>query len=304
MCSLTNFLKKRRFMSYTSALVFTVIFINSIVSLSVLADKRPRVVDPHLYALEKDGKLSFILGTIHFGVEMREFPSFVIEALERQKLFVAEVIKSTKIEKKKQDNFSLLSSEVKSSLLLRGMSKEDINSHRPETLCMVYLLWDYLDADMENKYVLDGQFENYAISKGKELRELDLNEELMDQAIDELFECDLQSFIKKIPVDLASNLLDEILSESSDRYRNEREQDLGHEGEFDSTLRRNQSWVPLIADYHGEGFFAVVGASHFDPYHEKGLLTLLKGNGFRVTRIGSNQKYEALLKKYQPQRDL
>lgn len=97
----------------------------------------------------------------------------------------------------------------------------------------------------------------------------------------------------------SSFLLDKIQRESRDRYRSVGEQGLDNKGEVDSTtLRRNESWVPLIENYHREGFFAVVGAAHLDSYHEKGLLSLLRARGFNVSRIDNEQRFRELLKKF------
>lgn len=39
----------------------------------------PTIQNPYLYSLEKDGKISYLFGTIHVDVSMVELPSYVVQ---------------------------------------------------------------------------------------------------------------------------------------------------------------------------------------------------------------------------------
>lgn len=258
-----------------------------------------RAVDPHFYALEKNGSISYVLGTIHFGVDISEMPDFVTDGLEKKPIFASETLESEP-KSKGVDHFSLLSLETQRLLQLRGMTKEDFNSYRPETICMVYLAWDFLDKDPDNGEVMDLQFERLARSAHKELRALDVSDSLIGEAIEQLNPCGIEAFVEKYPPSAVGLMIRESMQPGNDRYKYGGAISLKNlTGAEESTLKRNELWMPLLMEMHTQGFFAVVGAGHLDPYKPRGLLSLLRMNGFRVTRISDRNTYLKVSSKYQ-----
>lgn len=278
----------------------TKVIISALLLLGVSTNAQDKLItDPHLYAIEKDGSISFILGTIHFGVDMSEFPPFVSDALKMQAIFATEALESKKVSSR-HDNSSKLPTTILELLRYRGMEEEDVNSYRPEALCMAYKYLDFLDKDPTNGDVLDSQFERLAIQHDKDLRELDIDKGNIDDAINQLFPpCSLPAFIREFPPLDASDMFNESISVLADEYRLEGEAELNTYGSSESsTLNRNIAWIPLLEDMHGTGFFAVMGAAHLDPFDEKGVLSLFKANGYKVTRVSNLETFNQLTSKY------
>ncbi|HMN69378.1 MAG TPA: TraB/GumN family protein [Bdellovibrionales bacterium] len=259
-----------------------------------------RAVDPHLYALEKNGSVSYVLGTIHVGVDISEMPDFVTNALKEKPIFASEALDSER-KPKGEDRFSLLSLETQRLLQLRGMTKEDFNTYRPEAVCMAYLYWDFLDKNPDNGEVMDWQFDRLAKGAHKELRELDVSDALIDEAVEQLFSpCGIEAFVEKYPPLAVGPMVKESMQPSNDEYKYGGEISLNNgTNAEESTLKRNELWVPLLMDMHAKGLFAVVGAGHLDPYNPRGLLSLLKKNGFQVTRISDRKTYLEVSSRYQ-----
>src|SRR5688572_17399465 len=60
--------------------------------LSVSAELyRQKTEAPFLYAIQKDGKTSFILGSQHIGIQLNQLPEYVVDFIKRKKLLIGEV---------------------------------------------------------------------------------------------------------------------------------------------------------------------------------------------------------------------
>jgi hypothetical protein len=247
------------------------------------------IPDLPFYEVELNGTVSYILGTIHFGVDIGELPKFVIGALEQKSIFVTESLDSSEKKSVVQDGFATLSANTQELLKVRGIGREDFNSYRPQTICKAYLYWDYLKDN--NSGVMDAQLERVARESGKILKELDVAQELTSKAIEQLFSpCGIESTISQYPPSIVSQLVRESVSKRAEQYKFGGERSLANgSGVPESTLERNESWLPLLVKMHSQGYFAVVGAGHLDPFHPRGLLSLLRAKGFKITRVSSSR---------------
>lgn len=244
------------------------------------------LANPHFYSLvSPSGKESFLLGTVHRGVEISELPPAVIQKFNHSKALMTEAVLS------EEEVESILSGQL-IELQIKKFKHRGFNLTIEEK---IRLTRDWkMDPRLANKIksqdcsllssegaptsgFMDVHLMDMARKQNKSLFGLD-----SDKQFDQLKRqnsvqpCDIRKMIKSLsPEDYQRAQL-----EFYDEYRRgspiESESDPITEG-------RNLFWLPKILNHADKGnLFIAVGFFHL--YGPKGLIHLLQKQGYQVSR--------------------
>lgn len=245
------------------------------------------ISNPHFYSiLTPNNKESFILGTIHGGVDISELPNQVIQKFNESTLFINEwtfsddevtaIINGHLVDeqlKKFHHKGDALSSEVKQQLInnwgIDSRLANVIKSNDCEILSFA--------GPISSGY-MDIHFIEMARKQNKKILSLDTQEEL-----DKLNEqhptepCDVKNILNQVTPSQFKSYQLNMISE----YRSGI---IPIHDVSPITRGRNQFWIPKISTNLKEGnVFIAVGMNHL--YGPEGLLHLLEQLGYQVSRL-------------------
>jgi uncharacterized protein YbaP (TraB family) len=261
-------------------------------------DPLPR---PFFYSLEKDGKTSYVIGTMHRGVDAEtRLPQIVWDKLAASPTFATEADLShpalAGITQREQGTLSAeLGPEYWKKLETAiGADMARQLDHSKAMAAATFLSLKYLPPTVAMDAVLLGR----AMNQNKKLVYL---ESALDDA--KMLEKHMDARMLKMMLDTdakapeqAKKMLDAYLAGNGDGLLElndtQRVDALAHgftAAEYDASIddllyKRNASWVAPIEELHdaGGGFIAV-GALHL--VGKRSVLELLEAKGFKVTRI-------------------
>lgn len=285
------------------------------ISWTLIACSTP--VKPFYWEIEKNGKKSHILGTMHKGTTFAELPSYVQADLEKSKIIGLEITDDLSIadeqvkkdlEKRNQTDFLEHKKNKRSACKFFSNSEwntikqlaldSKIKSEDVEYLPLRSLAWIVNDKNFDrlnygedpfiwNQEMMDKSIYLKAKAADKKLIRLD-REPPLDR------DCEDQLHVFSIRQMLASYgervLLVRKNESLRDAYRNgDGEASLRYNftGQIEKCLieDRNKLWIPIIEKVHDEPepFFGAVGFFHL--IGPQSVFQLLEQNGFKVRRI-------------------
>lgn len=251
-----------------------------------------------LYKIEKDGKTSHLLGTLHIGVDPKRLPPPVWTALEGSKTFAMEtnVMDPSLLSSMMRNDGKTLEDELgadywkKLETALGAQMAAGIKNMKASTAAALLELRSLPMTDPMDLILLKtakdkGLAVEYLEPAKKQQALLDkwLDVRALKMMLDELEEGEKRS--KEM---LAAYIAgDEATMEKLAFDRSAWQESGRDDKEFDQMMKellfdRNASWIPTIEKIHGDAFIAV-GAAHLIG---KGSVNeLLQQKGFTVTRV-------------------
>lgn len=260
---------------------------------------------PHLYAVQSDGKLSFIFGTRHNRIPLSTFPDFVFQALRSRSLVATEILHEQSgtpspnpTENSKNEPLlpkpvpiSMPSPQAVAALKTRGLP--DYLYTNP-WVCVLYLTWESTPGP-----ILDKALESLARQLGKPLTALDekVDTEKIRTDLDHTVNsCDIENLTRFMPPQKLQADFEESLNTY---FSGDLSLDPGCSGHC---AERSKKWIAKLEKLHSQGgFFALFGVGHFAG--EEGVIALLRGRGHQVTQVRNlAQLHELLRREKQAQR--
>ena len=256
---------------------------------------------PLLWKVEKDGNTSYLLGTIHVGVDpTSRLPDFVWQKLDEKPIFAMETDLSdaSKLDIKRSDGTTLKDElgpdywkkledaigvkEAGAMLPMKPMIPATLLSLRglPKTAPMDGVLLGratnahkqivYLEALEVQSKMLDKWMNARALKEL--LDDLPASEKHLKELLDAYVGGDDARMVK-----LAAEERDRSIAKGRTAAEFDEEMD-------DMLYKRNASWIEPIEKLHAQGGgFIAVGAAHL--VGPKSVLDLLEKKGFKVTRV-------------------
>jgi hypothetical protein len=263
--------------------------------------KRDPLAHPLFWKLEKDGHTSYLLGTMHVGVDPHaRLPDVVWQKLDEAKAFAMEVdlAEAGKLDMTRKDSITLRDelgeaywnkledaigrAEAQRVLKMKPMIPAALLGMRglPRTAAMDGALYARAVRRHERVVVLE--------SLDSELAVLDkwMNARAVKDMLDDLpgVEQRSQDMLAAYIAGDDAKILALQQRERQDWKRTGRpEQEYDAQME-DLLFKRNASWLPAIEKLHAEGGgFIAIGAAH--AVGPRSVLDLLEKKGFRITRV-------------------
>jgi len=256
-----------------------------------------------LWKIEGDNiKTSYIFGTIHMmPKENFEMPKKVIEAIENSEIitleldmddpnFQAEFLKYAVLPEGKElsnymdkDEYAYLDTFFTNKM---GIGLEKLKNYNPLTLSSMSMI-----AHVGKQFAsFEMEFMKMAKGKNMEIKGLETIKNQMDAINSKSYEVQIDELITMLKDDSIVSMFDEMLT----IYNSEDYEKLfnflnvyfkNDEKAVDALLyNRNKNWITKIEEISKQNkVFYGVGAGHLGG--EKGVLTLLKQNGFKVTPV-------------------
>lgn len=287
--------------------------------LSLFATGCSTIKKPFFWEIEKDGKQSYLLGTLHAGVEFKELPKIVHEKMDAAKIVFLETdmgyytspgtsLESVKpnflVEQKKQFEENLKKKKsVKSYFspeewqeIVEQMKRQKVS---PESAEFYPLQWiNTYVTQREKTYVnfaqykaakaksMDSTIERLAMNEGKTVLPLDTPERMTPECWDLLM-------VESIKYKLNNNTferIDDLHGSAKDYKSGDAELFLKNRRKRKNQLiscllkDRNKIWVEKIDNYHKKEalLFVAGGVSHF--IDENNVLEMLQNIGYKVNR--------------------
>ncbi len=270
--------------------------------LKKLADSAcPKVEAPYLYRVEKDGKVSYVLGTRHASVPLSKFPDSIAQHVQDSRVVVFELAPNEqRAAKRGETNERSLAEQVGSDTWMKyrklvGRDFAAAVEHRAPHYALIVLVTLYEDHDSRLEHDLE-HVANIAHVPMRGLETTSFQRGLLDKYMKLR---DLVAAIQYIPD--RQRLADDLRKNLS-RYCTGTYDESGSDPEDTAELRRagysdaeiadrdeemvfarTRSWVPELEELFAEGrVFVAVGAAHVRG--PKGLAALLRARGWSVTR--------------------
>lgn len=263
--------------------------------------KKDPLKNPLLWSIEKDGKTSYVLGTMHTGVDpTTRLPDIVWKKLDEAKIFAMETdlggaAKLDVLLKSGQSLKDLLGPEYWKKLedALGVQEANRLIGFKPMIPATLISM-----KGLEQTPPMDGVLQGRALNQNKKivfLEPIDLQAKVLEkwmniQALKDMLD-DVDGQQKR-----GHEMYDAYVSGDEKRIlaiNEEEHQDFIKKGrpqkEYDEQMedmlyRRNASWIPTIEKINAEGpAFIAVGALHL--VGEKSVLDMLQKKGFKITRI-------------------
>ena len=259
----------------------------------------PAVKLPYFYRVEKDGKVSHILGTRHVGVPLGKFPPVVQQAISSAKLAVFEVAPNDHVNtaSKRVSLPDALGPELWSryQTLVGAETAQAVARGAPSTamIAMMVMYEDIgamLDMEIERKVLAAriptrglerGEFQDKLLDKLLDLRMLRAaiqhtkdRKELAQESRDDLAEyCSGTDDTPGMDEEMRADLM-------AAGYSKQEIDEIDEEMVF----ARNNDWIPKLEKIfaHGNAFVAV-GADHLSG--SRGVVALLQKRGYTLTRV-------------------
>lgn len=262
-----------------------------------IANAKP-IENPRFYIVTKNGKTSYILGTVHFGFSLQDLPKIVQNSLNKSSTLIVESYESKEtidailnglpdvedIGITSTEDSNALNAKEKNILVQAwGISPKHLNIFKRDSGCSWLLYYDFF----VNHKILDYQIIQTAYNQNKRIIGLD-TQELIASAEDESHsqdqseECSVGNIINTYATRaLVQHLKHQLFANGISNYDNGLE---GNESSDPLVYVRNQAWLPTLTKELSKGsVFIAVGYGHL--YKEKGLLSLLKAQGFTIKKV-------------------
>lgn len=271
----------------------------------------PSIAAPALFQIEKNGVSSYLLGTVHVGDQsMKGLPTNITQAIEKSQRVVVEVnvdaISPIEMQRRSMPFMMLPNGRTLQSVLsaqnyaaLDAYFKNKkinialFNNLSPWAVMITMLQLEFQKLGFHENNGIDKQVLAYARTHQKEIVELETLEQQLEMLSQIGIKSDLMisETLKQIK-DVDSYFLNLVsawkkgdMATLSKYYKLSFEDpDYGKFSEELMVIQRNHNWVeqltPLLTR---ESLFIAVGALHLPE--QDGLLTLLKKQGFKVSRL-------------------
>jgi hypothetical protein len=266
-----------------------------------LADRAcPKVAAPYFYRIEKDGKVSHILGTRHLGVSLDKMPAHVVQAIRTAAVAVFEIAPGDDLERPGASG-PPLSAQLGPALwgryrkLVGGANAQSVEHGAPSDAMLALI------ALYEHKFAaLDREIEQIAQQAQIPMRGLE-SAAFQQRLIGELLDLRmLRAAIAATPDraalerDAAEDLREYCAGTDDtpgvgDRERAQFRAAGFTDAEIDRidqrmVFDRNADWIPKLEPIlDGGGAFIAVGADHLTG--SRGVIALLAARGYRTTRV-------------------
>lgn len=264
-----------------------------------LAASTFKIDQPYFFEISRDGKVSWILGTMHLGVDIAEVWDFIDQPIRKARLIFFETLAPA-------ERIPLFYTDPVQAIMTSTAYDETVG--RPvseltkETLAnrfgIPYELSNHLrtfDCEKVNDYIfyllkppmMDYQLLTYVRELKKETRALDTPELLLlanaaDRKSDARLRRNKCSLEQTEYFHLIGNKVD--YYDAVDRYRMGLDKPGNNLEEDDGAFLRNKAWMKtLLPELIKGGVFIDAGAAHL--YGKAGLLALFKKFGFQVRRM-------------------
>ena len=261
----------------------------------------PKVTGPAFYAIAKNGKTSYLLGTRHVSVALAEFPPVVVDKLRASHLAVFEIDPQDDKDSERERPAQTLEERIgaarwKKLVALVGQSNagELVHARPSEALLVMMAMYEDPSRTLESD-IAHEVAEHEIPTKGLETSKF--QDDLIEQLLD-------------------LRMLDAAIDNTADRkeFRDETERDLreycsgaDHDPGMDPKTRRemlaagykpaelaamedalvyarNRDWIPKLEKMFASGdVFVAVGADHL--IGARGVIALLAKDGWVATRI-------------------
>ena len=259
----------------------------------------PSVTGPYFYRVEKNGKVSHVLGTRHVGVALAKFPAVVAHTIESAKLAVFEVAPDDHGSPPHKEislpdalgpelwgRYRALVGEETAAMVQRGAPSAAM-------IAMIAMYEDIgamLDMEIEQKVLAAhiparglerGSFQDKLLDKLLDLRMLRAaiahtkdRGELETESRKDLHDyCAGTDDTPGMDDDMRADLLDA-------GYTKQQIDKMDEELVF----ARNRDWIPKLEEIFAKGgAFVAVGADHLSG--PRGVVALLEARGYTITRI-------------------
>lgn len=259
----------------------------------------PKVTSPWFFRIEKDGHVSYLLGTRHIGVSLAKFPQVVRDRIHDAKLAVFE------LDPADHDRRPLVEHDIHRELgdklwlrytALVGPTMATRLEHKSPVTALVAIAVMYEDTSAR----LEHEIEDELTAAHVPMRGLETHrfqEDLLEKVIDmRMLRATIEFTGSRGDIEAQSRRGlsrycdgSEKVVELSDEDRDK----LHHAGYTDAELdsfedqmiyQRNDQWLPVLEQLFGDGgAFVAVGAGHVRG--ERGLAEALRARGWTVTRV-------------------
>jgi hypothetical protein len=265
-----------------------------------------QVTNPYFYEITKDGRISYVLGTMHKGVGIQELPKYVLDFMEKAEQFAGEgkadievvnfmigysnILNFAVGSLKKRNLPGNLSESLKRKLISYGVPKEIANLLRKDDLCSDWV-WEAKYEYQRSRKFLDAEIESYILSEGKPQFALE-DDEIREVARTKAWKnagktpklpqriCLLKDLEKYSAEYFGHRLVS--FDVEVQKYKNGQLED---EGELDlETFYRNEAWIPTIEKLHSKAVtFFYVGVDHLIA--KGNIFDMLRARGFEVKKV-------------------
>ncbi|HEY5928444.1 MAG TPA: TraB/GumN family protein [Kofleriaceae bacterium] len=255
---------------------------------------------PLFWQLEKDGKTSYLLGTIHIGVDPKRLPPIVYEKLDAAKSFAMEtdLAKASSLDLTRKDGSTLkdeLGPEYWKKLVEALGQQEAMGVNKLKPMIAATLL---SIRGLPRTTAMDGALEARAQNKHKQIVFLEpfevqaaalekwMNVRALKDMLDDVPGTDQRMkelFAAYVAGDGTKMI--EIVDGERSRWKAKGRPESEYDEQMDDMLyKRNASWIAPIEKLHADGGgFIAVGAAH--AVGPRSVNELLEQRGFKITRI-------------------
>jgi uncharacterized protein YbaP (TraB family) len=259
----------------------------------------PKVTGPYFYRVEKAGKTSYILGTRHISVPLAKFPQVVRDKLHAAKLAVFEIAPDdhSSID---HDDVSLRDAVGpvlwKHYTELVGDDTARAVEHGRASTAVLNAMVMYEDITA----MLDLEIQREVTAAGIPARGLEtaaFQDDLLDRLLDvRMLKVELEQTKDRTEIEKESH--DDLAqycagtdtspgTDAKDRAMFLRggytDEEIDHMDDL-MVFQRNAKWIPELEELFANGdVFVAVGADHL--IGDRGVVALLRGRGYTVTRI-------------------
>ncbi len=259
----------------------------------------PSVTGPYFFRVEKAGKTSYILGTRHVSVSLAKFPEIVRTTLRGAKLAVFEVAPDDH-SSIQRDDYSL---SEKLGPVLWGRYGElvgrdaarNVETGRASTaLIQAMVMYEDISA------MLDQEIEHEVAADKIPARGLEtaaFQDDLLDRLLDLRMlrvEIEQTKDRQEIENDSRDDLVQYCAGTDDSPGTDDKTRAMFMRGGYTRdevdhmddlmVFQRNAAWIPQLEKIFAQGgVFVAVGADHL--IGDKGVIALLRGRGFTITRI-------------------
>jgi uncharacterized protein YbaP (TraB family) len=262
--------------------------------------KQERIAKPLFWKLEKAGTTSYLLGTMHLGVDPAALPQIVWDKLDAAKTFAMEIdpTQMSGIDLRRKDGKTLRdelgeaywkkledalgADEAKALLGMKAMIPATVIGMRglPKTPGMDGVLHGRAVNQKKNLVYLE------TLALEMEVLEKWMNARTLKDMLDDLPGGD-QRAKDMLAAYLAGDegRIQAIQDSERDSWKKKGRPEKEYDEQMEDLLfKRNASWIPPIEKLHAEGGgFVAIGAAH--AIGPRSVLEMLEAKGFQITRI-------------------
>lgn len=275
--------------------------------------KRGQQQNAFLFKVEKDGKTSYILGSMHAGIPLKTYPDFIFSLAAQAKEFAFEADREAFLEKHKVEikaaTLYPAGETLDQHLSTKGIEKlKSIYGEESYEKLRPYRPWaveQNISESAKNKLKKNSSQDLWDVNKGIDMtllkkakeRQVDItyvdNLEKKIETFDKNFTAeDLEILLAKpnpveFLVDCATMAQTYYLAGNRDAFKdyNQKCETKPFLAELEA---RTISWVPKLEPLFQRGdAFVVVGADHMNG--PNGLESLLKARGYSIIRVTASQ---------------